>query len=293
MFKQIIGLMPETASTYITSCTKAALVGMFSLAASSASAVVINFDEYNGFGTGYWEESQFLFSPAKSDNDVKCYISRCLMEIGQGELTTMTYDEDAVGPHGGGTGANAVPAEEVEEHYGDEFNLDFFYFVLVGQGEEQENNLTVTGTFADGSTVTATFIIHTDTGEVEVREYNSDGDLIDDSGVAIVSFATDENSNHNDTDDGTIQYNVGYWVDLGDEWHGIVDATWTLNTFDTNGNRVLSAQARLDCVGAFESGTGAESGCSPGGEIPIPASLPMLLAGLGGLGILYRRRRTA
>lgn len=241
--------------------------------AGTAQGSVITFDGFNGQKYDYWEEQDFLFSPAKSNNDSKCYETECLMEIGQGDLTTMTFDASGGGPYGG----DEAPVDE----YGDVFNLDFFYFVLIGNGEGADNSFTVTGYYEDLTTISATFVLGNPTGATA-----------DD---ATVSFAADADTNKNDTDDGTIQKGVGYWVDLGDEWNDLVKVSWFVNTFDGNGNQVISAQMRMDCVGANESVTGAQSGCAPATVVPVPAALPLLTGGLlwlAGLAGWRRRRRS-
>jgi hypothetical protein len=244
--------------------------------AASANATVITFTGFNGQQLPYWEEQDFLFDPAKSNNDSKCYETECLMEIGQGEVTTMTYDASGGGPYGGKEQGEVI---DPSPNYGDPFTLSFFYFVLIGNGEDQENSFTVTGNKVGGGTVSAQFVLDGATGPVV--------------NGAVVSFAGDADTNNNDVDNGVIQKNVGYWVDLDPTlWSNLLSAVWTANTFDGNGNQVLSAQMLLDCVGANESGLGSESNCAPTTTvIPLPAPILLLLGGIGALGLAARRRK--
>jgi hypothetical protein len=263
-------IMSMSARRLVSGAVVAAAMGV---AATQAGAVVLNFDDFTGQQLPYWEEQNFLFNPAKSNNDTKCYEEKCLMEIGQGDLTTMTYDASGLGPYGGKVQGEVI---DPSPNYGDAFNLDFFYFVLVGLGTEQVNSLTVLGNKVGGGQVSAQFILGNPTGATATG--------------ASVSFATDEGSNANNSDDDTIQNNVGYWVDLDDQWNNLLSVSWLLNTNED----VQSAQARLDCVGAFESGLGSESSCKPTSvpPVPLPAAGWLLLAGVGGL-VAMRRRKAA
>ena len=247
-----------------------AAVAALGLAATSASAAVVDFDDLNG-NPAYYENQNFLFTPVGNSSSGLCYDGRCLQELTQGQVTTMTYDASAGGPYGdGGQGGASIPLSTVAPNYGDAFNLDFFYFLLTGNGAASSNLLTVTGTFANNSTVSATFALNASTGATATG--------------ANVVFASDYDGNNNNTPDGTIQKNVGFWVDLDDRWHGIVSAKWTSGS---------TAQVRLDCVGANESGLGSASGCKPStmSPVPLPAAGWMLLAGLGGMVAMRRRKK--
>lgn len=256
-----------------------AVSALIAFAGTSAGAAVIDFDGLNG-NPAYFEDQSFLFSPVGNSNSSLCYDNRCLQELGQGSVTTMTYDSSEGGPYGdGGQGGNSIPLSVVSPNYGDAFNLDYFYFLLTGNGEDSTNSLTVTGTFANNTTVSAMFNLLAGTGLTATG--------------ANVVYAADYDGNNNNTDNGTIQKNVGYWVDLDDNWNGVTSVTWSAG---------LTAQVRLDCVGANElGGLGSTNGCAPfdddgntGGPmnpIPLPAGLPLLASALG-LGLFLRRRRS-
>jgi hypothetical protein len=273
----------------------AAIVGVLLLGGSAANAAIMDFDGFTGNNVGYWEQNDFLFNPAKSNNDTKCYDNKCLMEIGQGVVTTMTHDADGEPKPldlsgflpGSGPG-NKLTEDERDEAlatvYNDVFNLDFFYFLLVGNGDDQENSFKVTGTYEDASRsadgmVSAEFVL----GDDIISTFATGAD---------VSFAKAATGSCDDTT-ATIDKNCGYWVDLDDTlWNALTSVTWAANTFDGNGKQVLSAQMRLDCVGANEDNPGENHGCDPTDiPIPLPATAWLLLGGLVTLGAAVRRRK--
>lgn len=70
------------------------------------------------------------------------------------------------------------------------------------------------------------------------------------------------------------------------------DGTWTFFTgtnccIDTMGAPV---QVKLEGIGSVDPGTGPGD---PGANVPVPAALPILLSGLGALGLAAKRRRRA
>ncbi|WP_299350234.1 VPLPA-CTERM sorting domain-containing protein [uncultured Shimia sp.] len=228
------------------------------IAVPSANAAVMNFDGANG-NPDPWVENDFIFSPVKTSNDTKCWGGRCLQEITQGEVTTMTYDAPV---------ADATP---------DPFNLDFFYFSLLGNTPHGDNVLTVIGTFADATKISATFFLD---------------DLL---GTVLTDATTSVAKLHGgETNNTQIKKQSGYWVDFGDSWNNLISVDWTGNTL-ANGEIVYgrNGSVRIDCVGANESVTGANSGCNPitVATVPIPAAGLLLLGALGGLGFAGRRRR--
>ena len=270
----------------------ATIIAALLLGGSAANAAVMDFDGSEGVASvGYWEENNFLFNPAKSNNDTKCYDNKCLMEVGQGELTTMTYDDDGTpkpvdlsGFTGTGPGGKLTEEErnaKLAEVYDDVFNLDFFYFSLVGKGVGVGNSFTVEGTYSNTllGTVSATFVLGDPLGAVATTGATSSFALARAGGCDAATT--------------TIEFNCGYWVDLDDDWNSLTSVTWTPNPLPTvqNGNSSTKySQMRLDCVGANESGLGADSSCDPS-DIPLPATAWLLLGGLVGLGAVVRRRK--
>ena len=178
-----------------------------SIMAMPGVAAVIGFDTLSG-NPEYWEESGFLFTPAGNSMSSLCYDDRCLQENMQGNVTTMTHDSTVgVGgpPHGdGGQGGNSTPLSDVAPHYTDPFNLDFFYFLLTGNGgnpnnpNNQLNEFTLTGTKTGTNPTTIS------------RTFTIDDALTISTNGAMVSYASDYDGNNNNSDNGIIQKNVGY-----------------------------------------------------------------------------------
>jgi hypothetical protein len=236
-----------------------AVLGL-SAGSAGASPVLFDFDDVQGQPDPYISNG-FKFEPTQFQNSARCFgdpNSNCLLEADQGDTTTLTHDGD-------GDGA-----------FDDEFALSFFYFNLTGS--PAENSFTVTGTKADNSTISATFVLQqtTASGAVATDATISFAKLIGSYGTDNPNLVSDK---------------AGYWVDLGAMWTMLTSVAWTNNTTSDPNN----GQFRLDCVGVNVgegSGvTGAESGCVPGAVIPLPAPVFLLLGGMGILGLAARRRK--
>lgn len=242
------------------------------LIGGTASAAVIGFDDITGGGpNSSYTESGFYFEPAGSTGDIKCWGTKCLKEVTQTVGTTMVYSPDE----------DSIPD--------DTFELDFFYFSAIGNTTTENNSFTLVAydsdiDLDDDSTwgdilYSVEFTLGASLGSLTVIDNTDDGV----TATASISFAKDIGSEPDDPN--VINYNVGYWVDLTG-WLGITEAHWFINTADgpTDG------QWRLDCIGANESGTGAQSGCDPS-VIPLPGGLPLMASALGIIGILTTRRK--
>ncbi len=108
--------------------------------ALGAHATTINFDANVGGNPGDpYVEAGYQFDPNKSNNDVKCAENRCLMEVQQGTITTMTRVDGLA------------------------FDLLGFYFALVGVGNDQNpdetQSIVVTGYYEAGGSVSQTFTL--------------------------------------------------------------------------------------------------------------------------------------
>jgi hypothetical protein len=210
----------------------------------SAHATIISFDTITGGGpNSTYTESGFTFEPAGSTADIKCWDGKCLKEVQQGLVTTMTGDS-----------SNSP------------FELDFFYFALVGKTTTANNSFTLVGTKTDNSKIEAVFEEGDDLGT-----FNTD---------ATLSFAKDLGGN---TDNGFLQFNLGYWVDLGDEWTNLVSVDWVSNT--AIGSQ--DGQYRLDCIGV--QGELRNGGCTAS-DVPEPSSLALLGLGIVGLSLVRRKK---
>jgi hypothetical protein len=100
----------------------------------SAHATIISFDTITGGGpNSSYTESGFTFVPAGSTADIKCWDGKCLKEVQQGLVTTMTGDS-----------SNSP------------FELDFFYFAMIGTTTTVNNSFTLVGKKAN-SEIRASF----------------------------------------------------------------------------------------------------------------------------------------
>ena len=228
-------------------------------AAGTAGAVTINFDGGGGvstdgslnglYSTGKppttYTAGDYFFTPAKDSNDTKCASGRCLIEEnghGINLITVMTRLDKAA------------------------FDLKGFYFALLGNGTDKDNNITVTG--VNGAvTKTLSFAINT------LFTANSP--------FATVAF---DQCVGGGTDDGHIRKQCGYKVSFGDFFDNMKSITWTAG---------VSAQTRLDCVVAGAAGTTGKAGScyAAAAAVPLPAAGFLLVGALGALAALRRRRR--
>jgi PEP-CTERM motif len=211
----------------------------------SAHATIISFDTITGGGpNSSYTESGFTFEPAGSTADIKCWDGKCLKEVQQGLVTRMTGD------------SNNSP-----------FELDYFYFSLIGKTTTANNSFTLVGTKTDDSEIKAVFV---------------EGDAIGPfSTDATLSFAKGLGGT---TDNGFLQKNLGYWVDLGEQWTSLVSVDWFSNT----AGGPQDGQYRLDCIGV--QGEVRDGGCTVS-NVPEPNSLALLGLGIVGLSLVRRKKR--
>ena len=177
----------------------------------------------------------------------------CVVEMDQGTVWELTHDADASG--------------EVGAYGEDEFDLLGFYFHLQGGSPNNASNNFVEIENNDGDTLRWTFMDALNT-DLITRE---DGDPID----SLVD----------------VDNNTGYFVDLTGlaDWEDILWVTWTNGT---------AGHTRVDCiVVSFDGETSqpydGSTGCglgTPPDPIPLPAAGWLLIAGLGGLAAMKRRK---
>lgn len=226
---------------------------------SANASTLIEFNGATGNPFDGYTEGDYFFQPASGTNDVKCADGRCLKEITQGTVTTMVRS-DVVGGL---------------------FDLDSFYFALVGQGNTPGiiQTITVSGYLLGSLTASLTFTL----GEL-LTAHSADATVTRFDPPAV-------------TNPDTITKNDGFTVSLlAGLFHGVDKVTWSTNTNEVvckkeKGEEVCNpadAQARLDNVLVDHSAYDP----SPS-EVPVPAALPLLFSGLLGMGVLGRLRRRA
>lgn len=220
--------------------------------ASVVQAAVLNFDDQPSPGGPHDTDiyGDFQVSPSGGNKDTKCFPenSGCLKEVSKDEITRLSRVD-------GGT-----------------FTLDSFYFVLVGDGNLQDNTFSVLGS---NSTLWEATL----------------GDLLSGfSPAATVSFVNGTPDSH--VSDGTVERNQGYVVDFSDLaplFAGVTYIDFKTDATKISNGQPGSAQARLDCV-VVDMATTAGI-CDPTlPAVPIPASFPLLVTALGLTGLVGRRR---
>lgn len=163
---------------------------------------------------------------------------------------------------------------------GEAFDLVYFWMSLVGQKNKPQKNVTLLGWLDDNvdQNSDADYSISFDIG----------GMFSDFASKAMVQFWPGDSGTDNDPDqaclDTTICSGVGYLVTLKQDWTGLGEVIWAVNQ---------EGQATLDCIGLRrDSQSTVADGCTPGTTpIPIPAAGWMMIAGIGGLAAVRRRRK--
>jgi hypothetical protein len=135
------------------------------------------------------------------------------------------------------------------------FDLLGFYFALIGNGTATQGvqDITVTGLFEDLTSISRTFSLN----------------------ALLSSFLDTTVTGSDDPAATAILKNDGYFVTITNGlFNNVLSVNWS-----TNSEGVQSANARLDNVSVSDP--------SP---VPLPAAGWMLLAGLGVMGMMQRRK---
>ncbi|MEO3414715.1 VPLPA-CTERM sorting domain-containing protein [Roseovarius sp. CAU 1744] len=245
---------------FFTTLKITATAGALALCASFASAAtvtqLIHFDDTNNGAKDYTTaDGNFFFDPTNFQSSVLC-----------ADTTS-----------GGGNGSCLIEGTQgvlpmMTRLTGDGvFSLDSFYFLLTGNGTGASNAITATA--FNGAVQTATATFHLGALFPNVTNYSD--------GAAA----------------GPLAKNTGYIADLT-SIAGFKDIT------KIQFSAATSAQIRLDCIVASFDGTTSEPASGfkhpcgvdedpPGGVIPVPAGLPLLLSAMGVFGIVRARKRKA
>lgn len=224
--------------------------------AGSAGATTIGFDDaLGGNPHGIYEEDGYSFTPNSGTNG-NCPVaadSPCLKELTQGEITTMTKT-------GGGL-----------------FDLLGFDFVLVGSGNNNNNQNNTSSMIVTG---------HFDPAvSFEIKLGDALGTFTNYILTTVTGVST-----------GNVTFNEGYRVSF---LNGLFDGVGSVD-FKTVETVVCEAGGKKKCV-AGTSGGNAQARIDnivvpdpvEPPPVPVPAAGWMLIAGLGSLAAMRRRRNAA
>ncbi|WP_136635241.1 VPLPA-CTERM sorting domain-containing protein [Pseudooceanicola onchidii] len=237
----------------VASIATAALVSTPALAVTTE--YVINFDELpNASIAASYTSPNGLFQILGSDNTFNVSSdSKCgPAQAGNGYCMMETTN---------GASNTLSHRSTVTGPFGAAFDFLGFYFSLTGANNfvTITNNLNQSLTFADKTSANNSYLIDAETGAAPV---------------------------------GDVKHNNGYFVDLTglSKWEGVTSIAFSYPK---------NKQALIDCIRVDYSGntSTASTAClsvnddgGTGFDVPLPASLPLLLAGVAGFGVIRRKK---
>lgn len=261
-------------------------VAIFGAGAASAATTMeeVDFDDLgnsgNKAGNPYISNGGFYFDPTNVNNDNKCEGSggKCLGQdnsTGPNSITSITLGQDPFSASLPGDGLFDENTNPDGTKWGEytSFNLISFYFALVGNNAD----IIVEGVFGDGTTTKRQYTVDDST---------SNGDFA----VGEVTFAEPFNGaaagdNVDQLEKASGNNGPFYYANLGQNF---MDVKKIFFYSDQNSN------LRLDCVKLSGELTGTPQSSSCGTTmtpVPLPAAGWMLLAGVGGLAAMRRRKK--